>query len=334
MSVYGASFSNSRVGWVTGTVSGSAAVRVALTLDGGRHWRATPAPEINEPTGSPVGGEDVLAVSRRIAYLYGSRTWLSLDSGRGWQRVDIGSRVRRMIRVGDQIYAVSDGSKGALTPVVWRSAVGGSHWTVLRPPFLPSMEFAGGRGVLIDLHPGLITSGHGRVGSLWVSRDRGDRWFTAPMPCTPHDGAASALTIAQKSPATWYLDCFDSQQTEQATQTKHHLFVTTSAGQSWRRASDPSTTGDPIQLVADHRGDVVFTITSGLGQTVRTSPDRGRSWRTSLAAGDGFLGPDDLQLAGTTAEVVITRGPNEHGVLYRSAAPYTMWRPIPVVLHR
>jgi photosystem II stability/assembly factor-like uncharacterized protein len=327
--VDGTSFPNSRVGWATGTLADSGQLRVADTDNGGQAWRATGAPPVTEshdPNG-PV--EKVFGVSGTVAYLYGSTMWVTVDGGQRWTRCGP-PRVRQVARAGRYVYAVTDGSRGERTPIVWRSTIGSRRWVPLRAPLRSDIEIAASGPTAIDLDIGAVTSGYGRVGSVWVSHDNGDAWSQERVPCRHRDGGATSLAIARGAPRTWYLDCYDNEQAQQAiTGTQHHLFVSSDAGQSWHRVTDPDDSGYPVQLAAESAGYVVLTVTSGGGEALRVSADGGKRWRTGLVVADGgFVGPDDLQLEGSTGYVVGIH--DRGGVLYRSHPPFTTWQRAPI----
>jgi len=179
------------------------AVRLALSTDGGLHWRTAVSPA---PLGEAYEGGDILArVTNDAAYVVsygitgGGGVALTTDSGRSWRRLPDPCSAWRTVDMaalsGGELWMICGGSPvpgaDASAKAVFRSHDGGKTWvpeayTGFGPPTGPlaskgpigALWYAGQLSQLATIAPDRAWIGVSGVGVL-VSFDSGRTWALA-----------------------------------------------------------------------------------------------------------------------------------------------------------
>jgi photosystem II stability/assembly factor-like uncharacterized protein len=335
-----ASFVTASSGWVLGDTDwapGAGACQrcagLLQTSDGGRSWRALPAPP------APVGANDspadaitnIAFANAEDGFLYGPVLLTSHDGGRSWVRVKL-PPVRELVLGRGYAYAVT---YAPFTPAtgLWRAAVGSSRWTRLSLPadlqHLMVGDNWGGLQLEADgrtlalLQQGETGVGDtaAMVGRLWMSTDGGTSWSDRPAPCRPPaDGGADVISVALGHPDAWLLDCFDNEQSSQEQDTQHHLYGSANGGLSWVRLPDPTAHNEP-DLLADNGSGHAFLATEGVSDYLVGTFDGGLHWHVLIKSGGSFSGWADLSFVTTDIGFVV--GPAD---LYDALAPGHVYR--------
>jgi photosystem II stability/assembly factor-like uncharacterized protein len=314
------SFVSPSHGWLLGRFGCDDCAALRETRDGGAHWSVLPLRGVRLSPYAP-GVSDVRFADARNGFLTGSQLLATHDGGHTWERLDL--RPAELLVGRSWAFALS-------TKAFWRSRLGSDHW--LRLPLPPHradtrLRLAVAPGVVVlldqgDSGPGLTRATLGRV---WLSRDGGATWRAQTNPCTLADGGATVLGIALGRPDVWLLDCYDGLQSSQEQHTRHHLYGTTDAGQTWRRLGDPSHHDGPALLADNGRGHAFLAAEGGTDDVLYGSYDRGRHWRFLFASPGGF-GWADLAFVtpGVGFVVAPTHYAPEH--LYRTDDGGRHWR--------
>jgi len=335
-----ASFVTASTGWVLGDTDWAPGAEscprcagVLYTRDGGRSWRALPAPP------APVGANDspadaitsIAFANAEDGFLYGPVLLSSHNGGRSWVRVQL-PPVQELVLGRGFAYAVTG---APFTPAtgLWRTAVGSSRWTRLRLPadvqHVPAGANYGGLqleaddGTLALLQQGVtgVDGTAATAGRLWISTDDGNSWQDRPVPCRPPaDGGADVMSMALGHPDAWLLDCFDNEQSSQEQDTQHHLYGSANGGLSWLRLPDPTAHNMP-DLLADNGSGHAFLATEGDLDYLAGTFDGGLHWHVLIQSGGSFSGWADLGFVTTDIGFVV--GPAN---LYDTLAPDHVYR--------
>jgi len=319
-----ASFITARTGWVLGDtdwVPGAATCQrcsgLLHTSDGGRSWRALPAPP------APLGaGESPADAITNIAFanaddgfVYGPALLTTHDGGRSWVRVHL-PPVQELVLDRRYAYAVTG---APFTPAtgLWRTAIGSSRWTRLALPADVQHVPAGANygdlqldadGATLALLQQGVTSVAGTeatAGRLWISTDDGTTWHDRLVPCQPPaDGGADVMSMALGHPDAWLLDCFDNEQSSQEQDTQHHLYGSADGGLSWVRLPDPTAHNMP-DLLADNGSGHAFLATEGDFDYLVGTLDGGLHWQVLVKSGGSFSGWADLGFVTTDIGFVV-----------------------------
>jgi hypothetical protein len=334
-----ASFVTASIGWVLGDTDWAPGAPpcqrcagLLHTSDGGRSWRALPAPPA--PIGAndgPAGAvTDVTFANAEDGFLYGPLLLSSHDGGRSWTRVNL-PPVQELVLGRGYAYAVTG---APFTPAtgLWRTAIGSSRWTRLRLPAHSQHLMAGQTGGLqLEADGGtlaLLQQGESSVGAtaamagrLWTSTDGGTSWQGRRVPCQPPaDGGADVMSMALGHPDAWLLDCFDNEQSSQEQDTQHHLYGSADGGLSWVRLPDPTAHNEPA-LLADNGSGHAFLATEGTFDYLVGTLDGGLHWQVLIRSGGSFSGWADLGFVTTDTGFVV--GPADP---YDSITPGHLYR--------
>jgi photosystem II stability/assembly factor-like uncharacterized protein len=319
-----ASFVTASTGWVLGDTNwapGAAPCQSCAgllhTSNGGRSWRALPAPPA--PVGANASPADAITniafANAEDGFLYGPILLSSHDGGRSWVRVKL-PPVQELVLGRRYAFAVTGAPFTAATGL-WRTAVGSSRWTRLRLPgdlqHLKAGENWGGlqleaEGRTLELlQQGRTGVGDtaAMVGRLWLSRNAGMSWQDRQVPCRPPaDGGADVVSMAFGHPDAWLLDCFDNEQSSQEQDTQHHLYGSANGGLSWVRLPDPTAHNEP-DLLADNGSGHAFLATEGVFDYLVGTFDGGLHWQVLIKSGGSFSGWADLDFVTTDIGFVV-----------------------------
>jgi hypothetical protein len=321
-----ASFVAASTGWLLGDpdwAPGAAACQrcagLLYTSDGGRTWRALPAPPAPLGAGdSPAGAVTGIAFANaKDGFLYGPALLSSHDGGRSWVRVRL-PPVQELVLGRGYAYAVT-GAAFAPATGLWRTAIGSSRWTrLLLPTDLPHVPAGASYGGLRLEADGstlaLLQQGAtgprdtaATAGRLWISTDGGTSWHGRPVPCRPPaGGGADVMSMARGHPGAWLLDCFNNEQSSQEQNTRHHLYGSADGGLSWVRLPDPTAHNMP-DLLADDGSGHAFLATEGVQDYLVGTFDGGLHWHVLIKSGGSFSGWADLGFV--TADIGFVVGP-------------------------
>ena len=335
-----ASFVSPSQGWVLGSGGGcDSCAQLRVTSDGGDRWAMLPAPPVplGYYTQQPAAVTDMVFANSFDGFLFGPGLLATHDGGRSWVR-QLLPPVLTMQSGGGYVYALTQ--QGQTGPVaLWRSVVGGSRWQRLplpagaagQPGAYQGMRMSAEGGTLVLLRVGFTGPevSPGQVGRLWVSDDAGTQWHARPVPCTPGDGGAAAVSIALGHSDAWLMDCFDNRQSSQEQDTQHHLYGTVDAGRTWARLPDPTRHNAPV-LLADNGAGHAFLATQGVGDTLVGTTDGGRSWGLVLRSGGSFFGWADLGFVSAAMGFGVGRTHYAPEHLYRTQDGGRTWQVVRV----
>lgn len=339
-----ASFVTPRLGWVLGTsscapqcaTSASAAVLVT-TDDGGAKWRELPrvGASLAFDRSSTASVDAVVFANRHDGYLYGPGLFSTRDGGESWTQDPV-SAVASVAIASGYTYAVT-GKTGSV--VVWRCSLTNGTWVRVKVPTkvtygpLPRLAVQGATVLLLQPATQDVVRKSGRLGSLWLSRDRGASWSSVRVPCRPSDGGAALISIVPGEVNSWLLLCFNNEQSLSDTSTENRLYATRDGGRTWVLQTDPADAGVPEWLAANGSGHE-FLASGGVALLLFASLNGGRSWRdVVIDGGVGFDGWSDVEFV--TPKFGYLVGPT-HGVvathLYVTTNAGASWRTAPVTL--
>ena len=246
-----ATFVSDRTGWVLGSAGGKAVV--VRTRDGGRTWRAVPA---------PAAPPDDLATLRfaglRDGFATGAQLWATHDGGATWAVVPGHPAVRALEAARGRVWLLQG------RQVLSGPATGGA----LQP------EATGTELVSLTVHGDQALVGDGSTGQLRLLR-HGSAPQPVRTPCEQYDGPATALLDDR----TWLLVC--AGEPAAGTQPKT-AWRSADAGRTWERRGEPAPSSGTAVFATD-RADFVVD-----DRQVGVSRDGDRTWSTSLAS-DGLL---------------------------------------------
>jgi photosystem II stability/assembly factor-like uncharacterized protein len=206
-------------------------------------------------------------------------------------------------------------------------------WTRLRLPARSTTTLVAAQGDMLVYLSDYRSRTRGPVlrSRLWVSPDRGRSWSRRPVPCRPRPTAyPGALTLALGHASALLLDCFDSRESSQALQTRHHIYGSSDSGRHWTLLGDAPPTGDPDAIVDNGAGRAFLTVQSGGADQVDSTLDGGLSWKPAITNRDGF---DDWSgLRFLSSQVGFVLGPTHYAPeqLYRTLDGGQVWHPLPL----
>lgn len=185
-------------------------VRLAVTIDGGKHWVVTG----KSIPSSLSTAEDVVAASTSAVWALDDEGTLleTKDSGTTWATQALPTRVEQVARVGDWLWALScpsSGESACTTPVLERAPLSGGTWERVVVPwmltdFVPSIVLhvvANEVVILESSDGGSATSG------LLVSTDGAKSWTFERPPSGPGGLCVSYPQFSADSPSDWWLLC-------------------------------------------------------------------------------------------------------------------------------
>jgi hypothetical protein len=343
----GASFINASHGYLMGDYAcdgrpaGSApCVALARTQDGGTSWQLLPAPKVDffwglsaEASSAPASVNAIDFANAEDGYLYGPGLEVTHNGGGSWSKVTLG-QVAQLATAGGHAYALTTSSspQGGETGAFWEAPLGSDAWSSLALPVAgASYELvSGGDEILLlqqDAH--VAASNLGPSGRVWLRKTSSDGWRAVAVPCRPeHDGAAASLAISPNSPARWAVDCELDDQSSQAMDVQHRIFVTTNAGKTWSSAGVAPHQGIDSALAWNGSGNFMLATESAMDQ-LDSSADGGRQWRTSIRDGGDFYGWGNPSFVNTNTAFVV--GPTHYGYgahpdkLYRTVDGGELW---------
>ncbi|HLX33234.1 MAG TPA: hypothetical protein VKR79_10775 [Gaiellaceae bacterium] len=321
-----ASFVSPDRGWELGRSGCLACSALRVTADGGHSWTTLPPPpaRLSYNTPSAAGVLDVAFADGANGWLFGPGLYSSHDGGRSWTLQQL-SGVSSVEAAAGDVYALT---KTAL----WRSPAGRDDWTRLPVPSLGGRNGAAfalsGSSVLL-LDAGYQGPGLGLPGKLWFSPNRGTTWHSRTVPCR-HQGGAAA--VASAGGHGWLLECYSNEQSSQAQQTSHVVYLTGDDGKTWRSLGRPTRQGEPSRLGGAGNHAFLATESGGADELVG-SVDGGRHWRVVLdLAGEGFTGWADLGFLSPSVGFVVGPthyvGPSGRDHVYRTDDGGRRWRVI------
>lgn len=298
----------SDVFWVLGSTrcGGTPCASVLRTLDGGRSFRAIPAPDsrVVQPAIATPGGPDervVGAISdlrfadRRDGWIFGGDLFSTHDGGASWRRVPMPGPVLHLEATGGEVWAVTALGAGYQ---LYRSAVGEDVWHQVSTPI--TLGPPGPDVALVPHGVALVDNNAGGAGSVFVSRDGAP--FTATWsPCR----AGARGNLAAGTGGLW-LACSAGGQTVLARSTDN--------GGHFTAVPSPPLSGDG-RVLGVAGGDVVVRA---LGGSLYRSTDAGRDWRPTPVA--------DVPSDGTWGGVAFTN--DWDGFAVHASAPKGVWRTV------
>ncbi len=332
------SFTSPADGFLLGAVRCGTGYCTALrrTTDRGRRWTARPAPPARLATG--VGGSAVSALVAADAedlFAFDPGLWVSHDAGGHWHAIHLPGTVAALAATDGRVYA-------AVTPCaeagptcqrpgsLYTSAAIADGWRLIAGVSLPvgatPILSVSGRTVAA------LTAGPGRS-TLRVTTD-GLHFGKRRSPCAPPLTGPAGL--AAGGPRALAVLCAGN---AGAGSVEKSVFVSSNAGQTFRRVANAPLGGDPVQLAAASPTTLLVSAASGASWLYRTvGPDR--FWTAAREVGDGGVGFTGLtfvdQLHGavvygraTLAEVLAPRAPAGLGTVYLTNTGGRTWYPTP-----
>jgi photosystem II stability/assembly factor-like uncharacterized protein len=267
-------------------------VRLAVTSDGGRSWRATGATLPVGPVSGGVIAEQMSATSRADvwAVVGKGRVVATDDGGADWRVQAIPSPVVEIAAEKGYVWAMScpriasRTSSLACRPELWRTGSINGSWTrVVLPrvtaqnPFAVQVALASN-----DVIVALYEAGDRLNGELLSSHDAGLRWTTRSAPTWDHNPCDNIAALTARPPRTFWLLCLGG---AAAGSSMKGLLRSTDAGQTWTTMSAVTSLvrrprpgsiplEEPSALATGSPTRLWLSLTNGLAQ----SNDGGRRW--------------------------------------------------------
>jgi hypothetical protein len=296
LTVLSASFVSAAVGWVLGTpcadqVATCRTVVMRKTVDGGRTWVASPAPEaapadIYQGIPPPNAVGSIVFTCGGAGWAFGPALWQTRDGGATWRRLSVpGGPVQDLTVDGGRVLAVTGRcgvDVGACSVRVYSAVAGSDDWRPVPGAAgtgVASVQLAssGGVGYLLA-----VTGRPGRPLLLAGPVNGAARWRSIPEPC----GGASTGALAAAPVGQLFLGC--GQEPGAGNQIKA-CYLSGDGGRSWRRVASPPF-GGYLGSASMSPGGTIFL--SGSRMDIYVSSDHGASWQSSpsLASAAGLAG--------------------------------------------
>lgn len=326
----GASFVNASDGYLLGDYAcagrpagASSCLAVAMTDDGGRSWEFLPTPPVSFSWGVTLGAAGASAsvsaidfASTEDGYLFDPGLEVTDDGGRLWTRAGLGD-VEQLVTAGGYAYTltVHTNSAGNARQDLWRAPIGAGARSRLALPQEHSLyDLVGDHDDLLLLQtpaPFSAITALDHPGRIWDYNNDLHAWKALGVPCQPSkDGAAAALAVSYADPAAWALDCMLDDQSSQALEVGHRIFVSTDSGRHWRPVGEAPHQGADAGLAWNGGANIVLATESAADQ-LDVSADRGLNWRTVITDGGDFYGWANLSFVSRTVAFVV--GPTHYG---------------------
>jgi hypothetical protein len=261
--------------------------RLAVTADGGRHWRALHAPDVRLGVGGRTQPADsvtsVVFANRRDGWLFGPGLWFTRDGGARWRQLRLGGAPTAMVAAGGLAYATLTPPGQAATELLaspvnhalWRRITKTATTQVSLAAFGPTAWLAGQRQVSVITGGALV--------------------HKYPLSC-PKGFISAGAGAASQSRVAFF--CADP---EGLFHTRKVVLISADGGKTEHQASArPSLLGDPVGFAMPPGRPRVLTIaviTPALDYVAR-SGNGGRSWaQTSISRTDGGAALSSLAFA-------------------------------------
>lgn len=308
LEVLSATFVSARTGWALGVQpcqhAGCTRLELRMTTDRGRHWLPVPAPLAGVATVGGRSAADAVSSVRfadaKDGWAFTPGLWATHDGGRTWHQVDIhGRAVESLEAAGGLAIAAltpcADGTRAGCgrfavysTPVAtdrWR-AIPGASGAGAPGASEPAVTISDGTGYVTD-----ATASQGEPGPVVIlagPASGASRWQPLANPCRRGWGYWGA-PLAAGPDGTLVLGCAGQ---PGAGQQLKHAYFSPDGGHTWRRLTDPPSSGYLSGASVTPAGTIVL---SGGRSDVYLSWDGGRTWHTSPSlnqaarlAGAGF----------------------------------------------
>lgn len=315
-----ASFVSDQVGWVLGQDGCLDCATVLSTTNGGRSWSRLPQLPDQPWFGNELGygTADIVFADARSGFVFTTTTGpngvlATHDAGRTWQPQRLPA-LQQLVAGNGYVFALTAGDQ----PTLWRARLGTATWTQLRQPHASGLSLAAQGATVLLLrsgHPQIASPG-GDPGTLWLSTNAGTTWSPRTLPCRiAADGPAAVMSIADRHPSAWLIDCYNNEQSSQQQDTRHHLYGTADSGHTWVRLTDPAHHGAPALLADNGAGHALLATDLGFANTLYASLDGATSWHAAItsAVGDQATYRD---LAFTSPATGYIAAPDPNGTTY------------------
>ena len=285
--------------------------RLAVTADGGAHWRFLTAPDVrlfnNAGNGltqsSRVSG--VVFADRLDGWLYGPGLYATHDGGARWQRISLGGNIVPSLGGGVTAMAASAGTAWAvvypdpfhgLADELYRSPAGRNAWARAGRMTAAQAVFAtSGRAAWFAPGAGFSAP----ATHLWATAD-GVHWHQYPFACPGSYGLAS---IAAASPSDLVFLCTG----ESATGHTEKEVLRSANGGKTEHLVGPAPLGGVGGVIAvPPRGSAVITLAAEY--FLYRSADGGKTWKTVLFYDGGATWSSLSYVSGTVGSVVVSSG--------------------------
>ena len=282
--------------------------RLAVTADGGAHWRFLTAPDVGlfniagnsltQP--SAVGG--VVFADRLDGWLYGPGLYATHDGGAHWSRIALGGDIIPSLGGGVVTMAASSGSTYA---VVSPDPFGGKPEELYKSPADRDAWARAGRmtatlAILATFGRAAWFASGGGFGApatrVWATAD-GVHWHQYPFACP---GRYGLQDIAAASPSGLVFLCTGE---SSAGHTEKEVLRSADGGKTEHLAG-PAPQGGVGGVIAVPRGSAVITLAAEY--FLYRSADGGKTWKTVLFYDGGATWSSLSYVSGTVGSVVVS----------------------------
>jgi photosystem II stability/assembly factor-like uncharacterized protein len=285
--------------------------RLAVTADGGAHWRFLTAPSVrlfniagNSLTqSSAVRG--VVFADRLDGWLYGPGLYATHDGGAHWSRIFLGGDIIPSLGGGVATMAASSGSTYAVVSPdpfhgkpdeLYKSPAGRNAWARVGRMTATLATFAtSGRAAWFASGSGFSAP----ATHLWATAD-GLHWHQYPFACP---GSYGLQSIAAASPSHLVFLCTGESFTGH---TAKEVLLSANGGKTEHLVGPAPLAGVGGVIAVPPRGSAVITLAAEY--FLYRSADGGKTWKTVLFYSGGATWSSLSYVSGTVGSVVVSSG--------------------------
>lgn len=302
------SFVSQSEGFLWGSEGMSHRGVVARTIDGGRTWARRPSPAVNDSFVGRHGDSQIRFASGEVGFVYGSRTFITRDGGRSWQRFAtpgyiadleaVNGRIWALVRPCETCAPVQLYSATAADPMLHRvGQVPVMHGTSGAPEVASAASIAVS-GDHVDVIVGSAAFWSTTNGRVWKRR-------ADPCPTQVDSGPVRSALVSSTTSAGVVVACGYNVNGNNETK---RLYESGDSGAHWKAVPGvPSDTGYLQTLSAGGGSDIIIGTSRGGAQV---SHDGGRSWAADMPNGVrlsfvGFIDPSHIVAVADRADSAI-----------------------------